>query len=124
MGIDNLGGTILLPNWTTTGAISRQTESGGNAYARLDTAGSITSAAFTLDANAQSLTLRAETVGNGTFTGQFSLYLLSGTGFTTSTTLTLGSSTTASWQTFHYAIAPSPARASSSRSRSTTTASV
>jgi len=103
VGIDNLGGKILLPNWTASGAASRQTEPGGNAYARLDTAGSITSSAFTLDANAQSLTLRAETVGTGT--GQFSLYLLSGTGYSTSTTLTLGSSTTGSWQTLRYSIA-------------------
>jgi YD repeat-containing protein len=105
VGIDSVRGTVQLPSWTASGQTSRQTETGGNAYARLDTNGVITSSAFTLNANAQSLSLRAETVGNPNFTGQFSLYLLSGSGYTTSTQLALGVSTTASWQTFHYSIA-------------------
>jgi hypothetical protein len=105
VGIDSVRGTVQLPTWSATGQTSRQTETGGNGYARLDSHGVITSAAFTLDSHAQSVTLRAETVGNVNFTGQFSLYLLSGSGYTTSTQLALGVSTTASWQTFHYSIA-------------------
>ncbi|HLZ73267.1 MAG TPA: hypothetical protein VKV26_25465 [Dehalococcoidia bacterium] len=88
--------------WTTSGTTAIGADS-GNDYASLGSSATILSSAFTLDGRASSISLRAK-YPSGIFAGQFSVSLLSGSGYTTSTTLATNVATTTRWQTFSYGV--------------------
>src|SRR5205823_3820522 len=83
---------------------SRQTETGGNAYAELDSNAVITTNPFTLASGTETVALRAKAL-TGSASNQFSMTLLSGTNYGTSTTLATAVNTSSSWQTFHFTVA-------------------
>jgi YD repeat-containing protein len=86
--------------WTTSGTTSIGSDA-GNSYATLGSSGAIISSPFSVDAHASSISLRAK-YPSGIFAGQFNLYVLSGSGYGTSTTLASNVLTTTTWQTFRY----------------------
>lgn len=97
VGVDEVQAGIAYAGFAMGGLTSRRTD-GANAYVRLDD-GNVTTEAFAVDAAAQFATmrLRAETGG----TTQFIAYVLSGSGYATSTLVASGSLTTA-WETRHF----------------------
>ncbi|HLC23193.1 MAG TPA: hypothetical protein VJL08_01985, partial [Dehalococcoidia bacterium] len=93
VGLDAVRGHIPFPSHTVTGTFSRETEAGGNVYARLGYNSSLTSAAFTLAPDAQYATVRIKNLSNASYY----IYVLSGPGFGTSTQVTYGTAPSA-WQ--------------------------
>jgi YD repeat-containing protein len=69
--------------WTTSGTVSVQSGGPSGFYARLDSGGTITSSAFTIPNEAQSLRFDIGTLGSGTNT--YLIYILSGPGYGTET---------------------------------------
>jgi RHS repeat-associated protein len=83
-GIDAVRMATSLAGWefANPNDVQRLTEADGNAYAKI-TNGSLTSSAFTIDSTAQFITMRIR--GMTSNSDAYHLYVLSGTGFGTST---------------------------------------
>jgi hypothetical protein len=99
VGVDDVGlQSIDLPSWTITGNTTRQTGGPTGAYARTD--GQLTSAAFSLPADAQQLSVAYKGDSAG---AQFYLELLRGADFSQVVDLNNGSTIvadTSQWKTF------------------------
>jgi len=102
VGIDDVSAQIVFPNFTQTGSPQRVTEGGGNVYAHLETAATLTSAAYTLDAAAQFGRTRIYGV-DSLNRSQYKIWVLSGAGFGTSTLVALGYANSG-WQTIPFNI--------------------
>jgi RHS repeat-associated protein len=99
VGIDDVSAQIVFPDFTQTGSPQRRTEAGPNTYAFIDGA-TLTSAAFTVDANAQFATIRVQ--GQDSLNrSQYKVWVLSGAGFATSTQVALGYANYG-WQTVRF----------------------
>ena len=101
VGITAATSLVALPSWTTTGPAARATDSQQNAYAALG-GGTITSAAVTLDPTALAASLRVYGLASS---DQYQVFLLSGTNFTTSTTVSQGNAPQNTWTTVPFAVA-------------------
>jgi RHS repeat-associated protein len=100
VGVTAITPLVALPNWTTKGAVSRALDSQQNPYAALN-GGTITSSAFTLDPSAQMASLRVYGLSSSP---QYRVFLLSGSGYTTSTSVALGYGTQNAWTTVSFPV--------------------
>jgi RHS repeat-associated protein len=83
IGIDAVQTELTFPGYALSGPVSRITEPDGNAFARLDKQGALTTAAFTVDSAAQFVALKS--LDQSSLGGQFFVYVHSGPDFATET---------------------------------------
>jgi RHS repeat-associated protein len=97
VGLDLVRAQVLFPNWEPAGDVKRRSEMDGNQYADLGSGGTLTSSAFTVAGDAQTITVRVK--GLTATTDQYTVKLLSGAGYTTVTQVATGTATDDAWQT-------------------------
>lgn len=95
VGIDDVRTEITFPGYTVSGPVSPVVEADGNRFARLAKDGVLTTAAFTADATAQFVAIKAIDVNASG--GQFFLYVLSGPSFATETRVHINSNVPDVW---------------------------
>ncbi|MBI5948569.1 MAG: RHS repeat protein [Chloroflexi bacterium] len=97
-GVDTARAQTIFPNYDLVGTVSRRSD-GGNVYATLEagTTTTITTAAFTVDAAAQYSSVKVK--GLTANSDQYNVYVLSGSGFATSTLVTSGTAADSDWET-------------------------
>ncbi len=88
VGVDSVIPETVFPGHTIAGSVTPQSES-GNKFAALDSSGAfITTSPVLVESDAQFMTVRL--TGLSTATDQYYVYVRSGTGFATSTTVAFG----------------------------------
>jgi YD repeat-containing protein len=104
VSVDAVVAQVVVPSWTVEGTFARVTEADGNAYARLETGGKLTTAAFTVGSGVQNASVRVRGLSTGA--DQWYVSVLSGPTFATSTQVAVQASDEPdAWRTVSFGVA-------------------
>lgn len=102
VAVDDLVGWKSFPDFVTAGDVWPETESADD-FAMMDNAGSVTTAAFAVGTAADKVRMEVKGI-NTSGLSKFSVYVLSGAGFATETTMISQSNTALGWKTVYVSL--------------------